>query len=86
MTPELRGQIEGMVLRGLRQRDGVEAREELLLSIIVGTCGPDVTRADAKQLLSDMADKDLLALDVHPVLKTRSYTLTNAGRHAAKTV
>ena len=77
------GITKAFILRALKMRDGTPATEEMILIILASTFAGEFTRTEAKSLLVDMESEGLLAADTDPILKTRSYTLTQAGRLAA---
>jgi hypothetical protein len=74
---------KAFVLRTLRLREGQPATEEFLLIAIADVFAGEITRTEALALLNGMEAEDLVASATHPVLRTKTFTLTTNGQHAA---
>jgi hypothetical protein len=74
---------KAFVLRTLRMRDGQPATEEFLLLALADVFTGELTRAEAVALLDNMQAEDLINAATHPLLKSRTFTLTTKGQHAA---
>lgn len=77
------GEIKSFVLRQMRLRDGNPLTEQRLILSIGATFGEDLSQSQAQAVLLNMETEGLLSAVVDPILKTRSYTLTTHGQHAA---
>ncbi len=78
--------VKAFVLRYLGRRDGAPATEDLIAMAIEAAFADDLTLSEALTVLKNMEAEKLVDVVTHPVLKSRSYTLTTAGQHAANSL